>query len=76
MPDRYRMTQFAHRSYLAASGLIGIATFLACISFTVGHFGLFHGLAIGWLPSIFFGAVASYLWPVVGFGALVAFAVG
>lgn len=70
-PHRRRLADFAHRAHLVASGLVGIATFVACMTYMVMHFGWVYGIAIGWLPSLFFAAVASYLWPALGAAALV-----
>jgi hypothetical protein len=70
-PYRRRLADLAHRAHLVASGLVGIATFVACITYMVLHFGWVYGMAIGWLPSLFFAAVASYLWPALGAAALV-----
>jgi hypothetical protein len=69
-PLRLRVAGLAHRAHIVASGLVGIATFVACITYMVAHFGWFHGIAIGWLPSLFFAAVASYLWPALGLAAV------
>lgn len=41
------------------------------MTYMVMHFGWVYGIAIGWLPSLFFAAVASYLWPALGAAALV-----
>jgi hypothetical protein len=41
------------------------------MTYMVIHFGWVHGIAIGWLPSLFFAAVASGLWPALGAAGLV-----
>jgi len=71
LPYRRRLTELANLTYLVASGLVGVATFFACTTYMVLHFGWLYGLAIGWLPSLFFAAVASYLWPALGAAGVV-----
>lgn len=70
-PLRRRLAGLAHRAHIVASACVGIATFAACITYMVQHFGWVYGIAIGWLPSLFFAAVASYLWPALGAAAVV-----
>jgi hypothetical protein len=70
-PFHRRVGGVAEAAYLLVSGVAGLATFVACMSYTVSKYGWLFGIGIGWIPSLFIAAIASYLWPLVAVAALV-----
>jgi hypothetical protein len=53
------------RVYSMGGKVVGIVTFIASWIYAIANYGLFLGLGLGWIPSIFIGVLAGITWPLL-----------
>jgi len=51
--------------YGVGSSVFGGIAFLACWYYAVETYGLFLGIGLGWIPSLFIGMIVGAFWPII-----------
>lgn len=57
--------------YFAIAWLFGVPAFFSCWIYAILTYGWFLGIGLGWLPSIFIGAIIGLLWPFLVIAAVI-----
>ncbi|MCK4207201.1 hypothetical protein J3U99_20755 [Brucella pituitosa] len=64
--DKVRYFERYENDWYVAFGFpLGVVAFVSAWLYAVYAHGFFLGVGLGWLPAIFIGIIAGFLWPFV-----------